>query len=195
MHTPLKVLSAALLLISASACSRQQAIGLDAATGKQRIYVMDDREADAIAHGAILSSFPGRKVETITGPMRGYSTYTRMMLDTFTQQVLIQPVTGQKADGTSVDGYTFEVSGSGTSIISGQAQNINFGNTLQKALDSTGKAVEVVSVHPRAVVPSSSISGTSEVEKSLVDLRKLLDQGLITPAEYENKRSSVLNRI
>jgi hypothetical protein len=74
-----------------------------------------------------------------------------MMLDTFTQQVLIRPVTGRRADGTTVDGYTFEVSGSGTAGISGGIANANFGRTLQAAADSTGRAVDVISVASRLV--------------------------------------------
>jgi hypothetical protein len=184
-------------LLPIGACSRHEEIGLDATTGRQRIYVLSDVEADAIAHGAIVSSFPGRKIEAINGPVRGYSTYIRVIIDTFSQQVLIKPVTGRRADGAAIDGYGFEVSGSGTAGIQGNLQNAHFGRTLQASLDATGKAVEVVSVAPRALPSSQSARSDegSDTARQLRSLRDLFDQGLISAVEYDNKRREILGRL
>lgn len=197
MHTSLRAFGVVLALVGVVSCSRQQSIGGGTASGTQRVYALTETEAAAIAHGAIVSSFPGRRIETIDGPVRGYSTYTRMLLDTFTQQVLIRPVTGRRADGSTVEGYTFEVSGSGTAGISGGIANANFGSTLQSAADSTGKAVDVVSIAPRAVSSSRPVAGAdaSGAPQRLRALRDLLDQGLISAAEYETKRRQILGSL
>lgn len=188
----------ALALLGLAACSRHEEIGLDSTTGRQRIYTLSDAEADTIAHGAIVSSFPGRKIETIDGPVRGYSTYIRVVLDTFSQQVLIKPVTGRRADGAGVEGYAFEVSGSGTAGIQGNLQNAHFGRTLQAALDATGKAVEVVGVAPRVVATSrpGGVSGEgSGTARQLRALRDMFDQGLISAVEYDSKRREIFGRL
>ncbi|MFC7553479.1 SHOCT domain-containing protein [Pseudoroseomonas wenyumeiae] len=198
MHSRRKALATAFALLAVTGCSRHYTTAVDQTTGKQRIYAVTDSEADALAQGAILSSFPGRKVETISGPVRGYSTYTRMMLDTFTQQVIIKPVTGLRADGASVDGSVFEVSGSGTAVISGGIQNSNFADSLQRALDGTGKAVEVISTQPRGLTqtpPMQAVSGGTDVAQQLRTLKDLSDQGLISPGEYDQKRRELLNRL
>lgn len=194
----IRTIAAALVFLAVGACSRHYSTGINEANGKQRIYAVSDAEADAIAHGAIVSSFPGRRVEVISGPIRGYSTYTRMMLDTFTQQVLIKPVSGQTAEGRSIDGYVFEVSGSGTSVIVGGIQNGNFADALQRSLDGTGKAVDVVGTSPRLVAslpPQQPSRGGGDTAQQLRALKDLFDQGLISATEYDQKRRDLLSRI
>ena len=110
--------------------------------GRERIYRLSDDEALAVAQTTILRAFPGRRVEPIDGPIRGFSTYTRMMLDTFTQQILVIPVRGIAPTGETIEGYSFEVSGSGTSG-SGALRNDNLLNLLQRELNRTGTAAEV----------------------------------------------------
>jgi hypothetical protein len=73
-----------------------------------------------MAHWAIASTFPNRKITVLDGPTRGYSTYFRIMLDTYSQQILIFPAIGIKQNGEEVKGYYFEVSGSGTTVIGRQ---------------------------------------------------------------------------
>jgi hypothetical protein len=194
----IRTVAAALVVLAVGACSRHYSTGINEVNGKQRIYTVSDAEADAIAHGAIVSSFPGRRVEVISGPVRGYSTYTRMMLDTFTQQVLIKPVSGETAEGRSIDGYIFEVSGSGTSVIVGGIQNSNFADTLQRTLDGTGRAVDVVSTSLRLAAswpPQQPSKGGGDTAQQLRVLKDLSDQGLISADEYDQKRRDLLSRI
>ncbi len=182
-----------------AACSRRNSTAAFDGSGRQRIYALDDADAMGIAHGAIVRSFPGRKIETIDGPVRGYSTYTRMMLDTFTQQVVVQPVTGTTADGRAVDGYVFEVSGSGTAGISSGIQNVAFFNALKADLEQTGKGIDVAGTRPRRVDPAPARAtapapGADPIEQ-LRRLRELHQQGGITGPEYEQKRGKLLRRI
>ena len=192
----------ALLLLAGgglAGCSRSNSTAAVDGSGRQRIYALDDADAMGIAHGAIVRSFPGRKIETIEGPVRGYSTYTRMVLDTFTQQVVVQPVAGTAADGRNVDGYVFEVSGSGTAGISGGMQNVAFFNALKADLERTGKGVDVVGSRPRriAAAPAARPGATAGADpiEQLRRLRDLHQQGGITGPEYEQKRSELLRRI
>jgi hypothetical protein len=180
-----------------SGCSRNNSTATLSGTSRQQIYTLTDDDAMQMAHGAIVRSFPGRDIETITGPVRGYSTYTRMMLDTFTKQVVVRPVTGILANGQAVDGYVFEVSGSGTAGVSGGIQNAAFFDTLKRDLDRTGLGVEVVSSRPRRVDPvlvQPAASGSDPIEQ-LRRLRELYQQGAITGPEYEQKKSDLLRRI
>jgi hypothetical protein len=159
---------------------------------------MSQDEAVALTHGAIVRSFPGRRIETIDGPVRGYSTYTRMMLDTFTQQIVVRPVAGRTAQGQVVNGYAFEISGSGTSG-SGAWQNDAFFEALQRDLDASGRGVDVVDVSPRIEAPAppaaAAAGGTPDPIDQLRRLRALRDEGTISGQEYERARAQLLGRI
>lgn len=132
----------------ATGCSQSQSTASGGTPGRERIYRLSGDEALAIAQTTILRAFPGRRVEPIEGPIRGFSTYTRMMLDTFTQQILVIPVRGNAPTGEMIDGYSFEVSGSGTSG-SGAIRNDSFFDLLQSELDRTGTAVNVTNMRQR----------------------------------------------
>jgi hypothetical protein len=181
-------------------CSRSQTTALDPSTGRARVYAMTADEALTLAHGAILRSFPGRRVTPIEGPVRGFSTYTRVVLDTFTQQVLVRPVIGATPDGRAVEGYSFEVSGSGTSG-SGAWRNDAFFQALQRDLDASGKGVEVVSMRARLEVAAPAAAGGAAAAAGpdpvdqLRRLRTLRDEGVISAQEYERARAALLRRI
>jgi hypothetical protein len=57
---------ALLLLVGggAAGCLRSNSTATVDGTNKQRIYVLDDDDAVGIARGAIVRSFPGRKIDT-----------------------------------------------------------------------------------------------------------------------------------
>lgn len=48
------------------------------------IYRLDQQQAFAIAYSSIVAVLPGRKITEINGAVRGYETYSRFMLDTYT---------------------------------------------------------------------------------------------------------------
>jgi hypothetical protein len=136
----------------ASACSTDFSTETDTATGRRHIYAMSREQALTIAHNAAEASFPDSEIETTDRPTLGYSTHVRSPFDTSTQQVIIHPVTGVTPAGTTVDGFTFEVSGRGT-IGAGDINTASFFARLQQDLDTTGDVVDVVRIQPRTVSP------------------------------------------
>lgn len=147
--------SALLVLLGLAACSRQQSTATTGTAGREKLYRLSEDQAMAIAQGAMLRTFPGRRLEAINGPIRGYSTYTRVLLDTFTQQLLVIPVQGTTPTGEAVRGYSFEVSGSGTSG-TGALRNDALFDALRQDLERTGTGVEVMGMQQRVTARTES---------------------------------------
>ena len=146
------ICSILLLTGSIGACSTNFSTARNTSTGSSRIYAMSGATALAIAHDAISQSFPDSEIERIDGPTSGYSTYLHSGFDTSLQKVIIHPVTGVTTSGTTVDGYSFEVSGRGT-IGAGDINTASFYARLQQVLDTTGDVVTVVRSEPRPALP------------------------------------------
>lgn len=106
-----------LSLASLTACSTNFDTSNVEGADQKRIYQIEQSRAFQIAHDSIASVLPGRKISKVTGPTKGYSTYSRFMLDTYTQQVLVIPLEGKTSDGQTIEGFNLNVSGSGTSIM------------------------------------------------------------------------------
>ena len=169
------------------------------------IYQMTEERAFQMAHWAITSSFPNRKITEIGGPTRGYSTYFRIMLDTYTQQILVLPAIGTKENGEDVKGYYFEVSGSGTTVI-GRQKNVDMYEQLNKALADTGTGVVVTNVRmtkyetAKKAATEGPLQNSQEANpKSPADILRQLNQlhkdGIITDAEFEAKKKEILQRM
>jgi hypothetical protein len=206
----------ALAALLAACSTRYTSLG-NGDGGRQIIYELSEEEALGLANAAIVSSFPGRRVIPVMGASKGYKTYTRVLLDTHTQQVLVHPVIGVAADGRSVEGYHFEVTGFG-STVSGMVRNGDFFDALLASLAKTGKGVMVASLRPRpyveptapveppetfAVAPADPDSLPLPLEAApggdpisqIERLKALLDKGAITAAEYERKKAELLKRL
>jgi hypothetical protein len=172
----------------------------------QILYAIPEEHAFQIAHGTLLSTMPGRKIEIIDGPARGYSTYTRFGLDTYTQQVLVFPAEGLDALGKKIRGYYFEVSGSGSSG-SGYSKNIELFEKVREAAKATGKGIAVTGVertsytsaewHNGQGVPvkSKSPGVSDDTFERLERLKGLRDRGVITEEEFEAKKKELLERL
>jgi hypothetical protein len=160
------------------------------------IYQISDRQALEIAHRALVEAFPSRNVTKLEGPTWGFSTTYRNFLDTYSQQVLVMPLEGLAPDGSRVRGVAFDVSGSGTTFISGQTKNRGLFKRVRVLADATGTRVFVVNPTPvsfRSEKASPSALGSTDVEDRLRNLRDLLDQGLITPDQFESKQQEILD--
>lgn len=180
-------------------------------TSTKIIYVIKEEQAFQIAYSAIATTLPGRKISEVDGPIRGYGTYFRFLLDTYTQQVLVYPTTGTDAEGKRVKGYYFEVSGSGSSVVQGKAKNEQLFERVFESVRATGKAVAVTDLQAATYdgakwrlnqseeqkTPGSAAATNSKEDalNSLERLKHLRDQGVISDQEFEKKKKELLDRI
>ncbi|WP_373034019.1 SHOCT domain-containing protein [Sulfurovum sp.] len=162
------------------------------------LYKLEEKEAFKIAHHSMLNVLPGRKITIIDGPTKGYSTYFRSGLDTYSQQILVFPASGIDQSGNKVSGYYYEVSGSGSSFVQGRAKNVSLYETLNKKLQETNSGVIVTNLKNEKY--SSTISGNfseenNEAFDNLERLKELYDKGILTEEEYKNKKAELLEKI
>lgn len=115
--------------------------------GSKVVYELPPDRAQRIVHSVMAASFPGRDITPLTPPALGYSTYTRLLLDTWTTTAAITPVVA-KAAGREFPAVRIEVTGSGTQIVSGRAQSDKFKERLALELDnaSAKRTVEAYSI-------------------------------------------------
>lgn len=162
------------------------------------IYQIPEDRAFQMAYWGITSSFPNRKITEIEGPTKGYSTYFRIMLDTYTQQILVFPAIGTKENGEDVKGYYFEVSGSGTTVI-GRQKNVNMYKLLNKALADTGTGVVVTNIRLTKYETTMNSATEKANPKSPADILRELDQlhkdGIISDEEFEVKKKEILQKM
>lgn len=192
------------LVIFLNACSTHFDTSKREGTEGYTIYRLSQEEAFAIAYKAIVTILPGRKISKIDGPVKGFSTWSRFVLDTYTQQVIVIPMKGTTKDGKTVEGFSFEVSGSGTSG-SGRATNVSLYKTIQENLNQMNVGAIVSRLergaytnpvfgkthNPSETLPSSSAT----VEERLKELKRLFEQGLISQKEYQDKRTVVIESL
>lgn len=166
------------------------------------IYRLEQGQAFALAYNSIVAVLPGRNITEINGAVRGYETYSRFVLDTYTQVVMVVPVKGATSDGELVEGFSFEISGSGSSG-SGQAKNYKLRDEVQARLDDLDVAVVVTSIQgrpyktaverktPELQAPPSG----KAAEERLKELDRLYGQGLISEEEYNRKRAEIIDSL
>ncbi len=159
------------------------------------IYEIPEYQAFQIAQSAITTELPGSQITEVAGAIRGYSTSFRFVLDTYTQQVMVFPVSGIASNGRKLNGFYFEVSGTGSSFVQGRAKNVELFETVQSYAEKTGKGVSVVSVEPRAYEGASSRESNEPASRRLEQLQELRSKGLITETEYEAKKKQILDGI
>lgn len=159
------------------------------------IFEIPEYQAFQIAQSAITAILPGRQITEVDGAVRGYSTYFRFVLDTYTQQVMVFPVSGIASNGRKLNGFYFEVSGTGSSFVQGRAKNRELFETVQSYAEKTGKGVFVMSVEPRAYEGVSSRESNESASRRLEQLQELRSKGLITETEYEAKKKQILDDI
>ena len=173
-------------------------------SSKQTIYELTEEQAFQVAFGAITQVFPGYEVTDVDGPVKGYTTTFRFVLDTYTQQVMVIPATGKAPNGRLVEGYYFDVSGRGSSVVQGRAKNAELFETVIKSADATSRAVPVSNVARASYSGARWKQGELSQGKRATDgdaflqiqrLKQLRDSGAITEDEFERKRKQLLERI
>ena len=119
-------------------CSSYSPAPHDAPPGKAVIYEIPVERAQRIVLIVMSSHFAGREVTSLPPPAIGYSTYTRMMLDTWSTTVTITPVTA-RVGATEAKGVRIEASGGGSQVLSGRVVFEDFKERLKSELDRTGQ--------------------------------------------------------
>jgi Short C-terminal domain len=205
--------AAALLVFLSAGCSTHNTTLAREAGGTQVIYRLSEEQAFRMAMDAFAEVLPNQSLYDITGGRRGYYATWRFGLDTYSQRILVVPAVGTDATGHEVKGFWFDVSGSGTAIISGAGKNRELYQRIQEALEAGGTGVAVTNLRDgiyetdgqahraggrdasqAATVPRPQIPGGGIVEK-LRELKTMHESGLITDQEYEAKRRELLNRM
>jgi Short C-terminal domain len=173
-------------------------------SSKQIIYELPEEQAFQVAFGAITQVFPGYEIIEIDGPLRGYTTTFRFVLDTYTQQVMVVPAVGKAVDGRAIHGYYFEVSGRGSSVVQGRVKNAELFDTVSKAAQATNKAIAVSELSRASYAGArwkqgekgpTKRAGESEVFSNIERLKQLRDSGAITDEEFARKRKELLDRL
>lgn len=132
----------ALMIASILGCSTKYS-SLDEKNndGRKIAYIATKQDLMNDAELGMIRAFPGRTLTKIDGEKAfGFSTWTRVLLDTFSQQIVFFQVKGINDAGEEVDAYAFEISGSGTSG-TGAMRNKKFAKEIRALLDSKYKAV------------------------------------------------------
>ncbi|MDR2124242.1 MAG: hypothetical protein LBP38_04570 [Desulfovibrio sp.] len=103
-------------------------------------YTGDPNEMLKDIELVMMHVFPGRILTAINGNARGYSTWTRFVLDTYTQIAVIIPTKAKDNENTEYNAYAIDVSGSGTDSF-GMAKNSTLFNELKILFDRKYKKV------------------------------------------------------
>ena len=150
----------------------------------------------------MLSVLPGRKITLINGSIKGYSTYFRFALDTYSQQILIFPASGVDQNKKRVFGYYFEVSGSGSSFVQGRAKNVSLYETLDASLKSTHTGVIVANLSKEKYktkdplkVSKTSTTTKEDILNNLERLNELYKKGVLTEEEYKKEKAELLEEL
>jgi hypothetical protein len=179
----------------------------------QVIYRISEEKAFTIALDAYALLLPKQSVDDVVdGHRRGYSADQRFALDWYTHRVLVIPTVGKDASGQEVQGYWFDISGSGSMPISGGAKHKEFVRVIQGALVATGSATVVTTIRDgryetdgraylglkrdaRDIKAAGVRSSDADAVERLSELKTMHDRGLITQEEYEAKRRHILDKM
>lgn len=209
-NLPMRTLLVLLFSLFVSACSTNFSTLQPENSSKQIIYAVPEEEAFQIAFSALGQVLPGNEITDIDGPVKGYSATFRFLLDTYSQQVIVIPASATDADGKTVRGYYYEVSGSGSSVVQGRAKNVRLFDAVSSAAKSTGKAVLVSGVKREAYAgarwkqgesgqqgstPAIRSEGGPDAVTQIERLQQLRDRGAITEEEFQRKKKELLDRI
>lgn len=191
------LLSVILVSFGLGACSTHFDTSKKENSSDSVLYKLTQEQSFSLAYNAIVSVLPGRKISNVDGAVKGYSTWSRFVLDTYTQQVMVIPAQGETKSGETVAGFYFEISGSGSSG-SGRQTNVRLYETIQEELDQMNVGVPVTSLQKTSYngsVFDAPASNEKSAESRLKELDRLLEQKLITEDEYKTKRTNVLQSL
>ena len=195
MGDDMSKLSLIAFIVLLSGCSTHFSTLTPASSKDQILYLIQEDQALAIAYDSIVLTLPGRKIQEVEGSARGFTTYFRFLLDTYTQTVLVFRAKGTDADGAEVRGCYFEVSGSGTSFVQGRNKNVQLYAKVVELADATMKKVAVSGVERIPYTQAVWRKKDIDVVDQLRQLKQLRDEGVISEAEFEALKKELLSRL
>lgn len=117
-------------------------------SGSELIYPFSEKQAFEVAQEELRNFFPDRNLRILSHADRGYFTKSREGWSRYNQRLHVIPVSGQTADGKTIEGYQFKVTGSGASQ-EGKVLNKKFFDTVQREVKKYDIGVLVTNVQPR----------------------------------------------
>ena len=124
-------------VLALTGCAVQSPALHEEPMGKKIVYELSPDHAKRLVHTVMSSHFAGRDIEPLPAPSIGFSTYTRVLIDTWSTNVSIIPVAAT-TDSRTFDAVRIETAGGGSSAVSGQLQYNSFRKRLSAELDNTG---------------------------------------------------------
>lgn len=104
-------------------CSTTQSMaGSGADRSAAQMFPITYDEADGILANAMAATFAGQPISRVEFPNRGYQATLRFAFDSHTIVGYVIPSAGIDSKGSRIEGYYFEVAGSGTMPISGNSK-------------------------------------------------------------------------
>jgi hypothetical protein len=175
--------------------------------GRFIIYELDEDKIFQIVYQEIHKIVDDEIINEMDGPERGFSTRLTFGPDWYNVIVKIVPVEGPDGTGRIIRGYFVELGGKGTHPTNRPEQ---ISKNIMGRLNETKTAVQVTSfkkvdysrdrdrwrlnVAPSAPEPAKLVP-SKDVYDDLRELKKLLDEGIITQEEYEQKRKILMEKI
>ena len=141
------ILACITVLWSAGCATRHSTAEADN-SGTKVIYRLTEAQALNLVSTSLATSFPRQDITPIERPVKGFKVYTRVVFDKWTSIVLAVPVTGTTPEGQKVEGYRFDISGAGTTLV-GRMRARKFRQRFLDDLAQSNTAVPVQAVGPR----------------------------------------------
>jgi hypothetical protein len=173
---------------------------------KQFLLAVSEEQAFQIAFSAFTTVLPGYEITDIDGPTKGYSANFRFLLDTYSQQIMVVRANAKDMEGKTINGYYFEVSGTGSSG-QGRAKNMQLFEAVTAAAKATGKLLNASSIARESYTGARwkqgqttnsvliPVTNTPDVLTQIERLQLLRDRGAITEDEFQKKKKELLERL
>lgn len=87
------------------------------------VYPISADDADRVIGQAMVETFPGTPISAVALPNKGYTATIRLLLDSHQITATAIPAAGVDAQGARVNGYSFDVSNSGTMPLTASARS------------------------------------------------------------------------
>jgi hypothetical protein len=185
--------------------------------GEQFMFVTNSEEdIFRAAYDAMSEVRPELPIVDMDGSVRGYRMTLVFALDQYTTFIRVFRAEGEDASGKTVSGYYPEVSGNGTMIIQGPANDKAVYDLVLNKFNSIGRKTKVSELRRvnysmerdrwrlhskpslrdggsiKLELPSSIRTNKKSVPERLIELESLKNSGAVSEEEYKSLRSNIL---